>query len=51
MPAGAMLFKARLTISKISGDGAYYTRQCDETVRIKRVAPFIPPRKGVILGG
>ncbi len=38
-------------INKISADGAYETRQCDGTVRIKRVVPLIPPIKGATFWG
>ena len=33
-------------IIEISGDGAYDTRNCHNTIRIKRAVPLIPPREG-----
>ncbi len=41
-----LLKQTRRRIVEISGDGAYDTRLCYETIRIKRATPLFPPREG-----
>ncbi|WP_394336771.1 hypothetical protein [Candidatus Enterovibrio altilux] len=38
--------QTRCRLNETSGDKAYDTRQCYETIRIKRAVPIIPQRKG-----
>jgi hypothetical protein len=44
-----LLKQTRRKIIEISGDGAYDTRNCHDTIRIKRAGPLIPPREGAAL--
>ncbi|ATF08656.1 hypothetical protein BTN50_0112 [Candidatus Enterovibrio altilux] len=43
-----LLKQTRQKINGILADGVYDTKQCYEIVRIKRVVPLIPPKKGII---
>lgn len=40
--------QTRKKITEISGDGAYYTKDCYEAIRRKRVVALIPPRGGAV---
>lgn len=41
-----LLKQTRRRIIEISGDGAYDTRDCQDTIWIKRAVPLVPPREG-----
>ncbi|WP_153448502.1 IS5 family transposase [Vibrio algicola] len=43
-----LLKQTRRKILKVSGDGAYDTRQCYEAIRIKKATPLVPPRLGAV---
>lgn len=43
-----LLKQTRWKIAEISGDGAYHTNGCYESIRIKRAIALIPLRDGVV---
>ena len=43
-----LLKQTRRKILKVSGDGAYDTRQCYEAICIKKATPLVPPRLGAV---
>ncbi|WP_150149120.1 hypothetical protein [Candidatus Enterovibrio altilux] len=45
-----LLTQTHRRINVTSDDGADDTRQCYETIRIKRAIPLILPRRGIIFG-
>lgn len=40
-----LLKQTRRTINEIWGDGAYDTRECHRSIKVKKAIPFIPPRE------